>query len=151
MRHLILSLLGGNMVLAQNLVIEKQGHFSVSGSVIQHKGAYDNSKFVGWATQVETGQSSRVNHAFVDYQIPANAHQTPLVYVHGYGGSGGVLGDDTRWQGWFLDLDASPWLEQLCNGLARSWQGWPYFGNYGSEAIGRRDVLVRHLAYGHLS
>ena len=33
MRHLILSLLllGGNMVLAQNLVIEKQGHFSVSG------------------------------------------------------------------------------------------------------------------------
>lgn len=90
MRHLILSLLllGGNMVLAQNLVIEKQGHFSVSGSVIQHKGAYDNSKFVGWATQVETGQSSRVNHAFVDYQIPANAHQTPLVYVHGYGGSG---------------------------------------------------------------
>lgn len=62
MRHLILSLLllGGNMVLAQNLVIEKQGHFSVSGSVILHKGAYDNSKFVacinkhgGKATLVE--------------------------------------------------------------------------------------------------
>ncbi len=73
---------------AQSIVIEKQGHFLVGGSVIQHEGTYDNSKFVGWATQVEAGQSSRVNHAFVDYQIPVNAHHTPLVYVHGYGGSG---------------------------------------------------------------
>ncbi len=81
-------LIGANLGFAQNLIIEKQGHFSVGGSVIQHEGTYDNSKFVGWATQVETGQSSRVNHAFVDYQIPANAHRTPLVYVHGYGGSG---------------------------------------------------------------
>ncbi len=77
-----------NLGFAQNLIIEKQGHFSVGGSVIQHEGTYDNSKFVGWATQVETGQSSHVDHAFVDYQIPANAHHTPLVYVHGYGGSG---------------------------------------------------------------
>lgn len=73
---------------AQNLVIAKQGHFSVGGTVIQHDGEYDNSEFVGWATQVETGQSSRVNHAFVDYQIPAEAHKASLVYVHGYGGSG---------------------------------------------------------------
>lgn len=43
-------------VIAQNLVIEQQGHFSVGGSVIQHEGVYDNSKFVGWATQVEEGQ-----------------------------------------------------------------------------------------------
>ena len=75
-------------VIAQNLVIERQGHFSVGGSVIQHEGVYDNSKFVGWATQVEEGQKASVNHAFVDYQIPVNPHRTPLVYVHGYGGSG---------------------------------------------------------------
>ena len=54
-------------VIAQNLVIERQGHFSVGGSVIQHEGVYDNSKFVGWATQVEEGQKASVNHAFVDY------------------------------------------------------------------------------------
>lgn len=73
---------------AQNLVIVKQGHFTVGGTTIQHDGKYDNSKFVGWATQVETGQSCRVNHAFVGFQIPAKAHKTSLIYVHGYGGSG---------------------------------------------------------------
>lgn len=40
------------------------------------------------AEQEETGQSYRADHAFVDFQIPANAHPLPLVYVHGYGGSG---------------------------------------------------------------
>ena len=73
---------------AQNLVIAKQGHFSAGGKMIQHEGAYDNSKFVGWATQVETGQSYRADHAFVDYQIPADAQKQSLVYIHGYGGSG---------------------------------------------------------------
>lgn len=73
---------------AQNIVIAKQGHFSVGGQTIQQPGEYDNSKFVGWATQVETGQSYRADHAFVDYQIPADSKKLPLVYVHGYGGSG---------------------------------------------------------------
>lgn len=70
------------------LVIQKQGHFSVGGKTIQREGQYDNSKFVGWDKQVETGQSARVDHAFVDYQIPARARKYPLVFVHGYGGSG---------------------------------------------------------------
>lgn len=104
-------------VIAQNLVIERQGHFSVGGSVIQHEGVYDNSKFVGWATQVEKGQKASVNHAFVDYQIPVNPHRTPLVYVHGYGGSGvcwemtpdGRDGFSTlmlrhRWSSYVMDL-----------------------------------------------
>ena len=73
---------------AQELVaIRKQGHFSVGGTTIQRPGAYDNSKFVGWAEQEETGQSYRADHAFVDYQIPADSKLLPLVYVHGYGGS----------------------------------------------------------------
>ena len=41
------------MADAQDLVIAKQGHFSVGGQTIQRPGTYDNSKFVGWATQVD--------------------------------------------------------------------------------------------------
>lgn len=70
------------------LVIQKQGNFSVGGKTIQREGQYDNSKFVGWDKLVETGQSARVDHAFVDYQIPVRARKYPLVFVHGYGGSG---------------------------------------------------------------
>lgn len=73
---------------AQNISIAKQGHFSVGGETVQKSGEYDNSKFIGWATQVETGQSYRADHAFVDFQIPADSKKLPLVYVHGYGGSG---------------------------------------------------------------
>ena len=73
---------------AQNITIAKQGHFTVGGVTIQREGEYDNRKFVGWVEQEETGQSYRANHAFVDFQIPADAHRLPLVYVHGYGGSG---------------------------------------------------------------
>ena len=73
---------------AQHITIAEQGHFSVGGQTIQRSGTYDNHKFVGWAEQEETGQSYRADHAFVDFQIPADAHRLPLVYVHGYGGSG---------------------------------------------------------------
>lgn len=66
----------------------KQGAFSVGGTTVQRDGEYDNSKFVGWAEQDETGQSYRGDHAFVNYQIPAKANRYPLVFVHGYGGSG---------------------------------------------------------------
>ena len=44
---------------AQNITIAKQGHFSVGGQTVQRPGAYDNSKFIGWAAQEETGQSYR--------------------------------------------------------------------------------------------
>ena len=70
------------------VAIVKQGHFSVGGTTTQRPGAYDNRKFVGWVEQEETGQSYRADHAFVDFQIPADAKKLPLVYVHGYGGSG---------------------------------------------------------------
>ncbi len=71
-----------------NIQIVKQGHFTVGGTTLQREGSYDNSRFTGWAEQVETGQSYRGDHAFVDYQIPAHAHKLPLVFIHGYGGSG---------------------------------------------------------------
>lgn len=84
--YLLLGFAGA--VVAQNITIAKQGHFSVGGQTIQRPGAYDNQKFVGWATQEETGQSYRADHAFVDFQIPADRKKLPLVYVHGFGGSG---------------------------------------------------------------
>lgn len=83
-----LLLLFAGVARAQNIMIAKQGHFSVGGQTIQRQGTYDNSKFVGWAEQEETGQSYRSDHAFVDYQIPVDGKKLPLVYVHGYGGSG---------------------------------------------------------------
>jgi len=84
----VMLLFSASAMAQQPLSIARQGHFSVGGKTLQREGSYDNSKFVGWATQVETGQSARVNHAFVDYQIPADAKQLPLVFVHGFGGSG---------------------------------------------------------------
>ena len=89
-KHWILSalLLIAGKSTAQNLVIAKQGQFTVGGETLQREGTYDNSKFVGWATQEETGQSYRGDHAFVEFQLPAEGHALPLVYVHGYGGSG---------------------------------------------------------------
>jgi len=68
--------------------IAEQGGFAVGGTMIQRGGQYDNSKFVGWAQQEETGQSYRADHAFVHYQIPVKANKYPLVFAHGYGGSG---------------------------------------------------------------
>ena len=53
----------------QPLSIARQGSFSVGGKTILHEGKYDNSKFIGWAEQDETGQSCRVDHAFVNYQV----------------------------------------------------------------------------------
>ena len=91
MKKIILSIVLMNFIGttdAQNITIAKQDHFSVGGVTIQREGEYDNRKFVGWAEQDETGQSYRADHAAVDFQIPADAHRLPLVYVHGYGGSG---------------------------------------------------------------
>lgn len=71
----------------ENIVIERQGSIAVGGTVIQRSGQYDNSQFGGWGTPVEHGQSYHADHAVVDFQIPANAHKLPLVFVHGYGQS----------------------------------------------------------------
>ena len=45
-------------------------------------------KFVGWSEQDETGRSYISDHAYIHYQIPQNAGKYPLVYIHGFGGSG---------------------------------------------------------------
>ncbi|MCM1720855.1 alpha/beta hydrolase [Bacteroides ovatus] len=70
------------------LAIAKQGSFAVGGTVVQHSGAYDNSKFTGFGTPIEQGQSYHADHAVVDFQIPVDAYRLPLVFIHGYGQSG---------------------------------------------------------------
>lgn len=69
------------------LVIASQGSFAVGGTVLKHPGTFDNSRFAGWESPLETGQSYHADHAAVDYQIPADAQPLPLVFVHGYGQS----------------------------------------------------------------
>lgn len=91
MNKLTASLLAVLMTAAcsdNDIKVVKQGSFAVGGTTIQRNGTYDNSKFVGWAEQIETGQSYHGDHAFVNYQIPAKANRYPLVFIHGYGGSG---------------------------------------------------------------
>ena len=64
MKRIILSIVLMNFIgttEAQNIIIAKQGHFSVGGVTIQREGEYDNRKFVGWVEQEETGQSYRAD------------------------------------------------------------------------------------------
>lgn len=84
----VLILFTAQTVSAQKpLVIRQQGSMAVGGTVQQRAGEYDNSKFGGWGTPIEQGQSYHADHAVVDFQILADAHPLPLVFVHGYGQS----------------------------------------------------------------
>lgn len=80
--------MASNTVFAKDLVIRRQGQFPVGGETIQRAGTFNPDKFVGWAEQDQNGQSYRCDHAFVRYQIPADAKDMPLVFVHGYGSDG---------------------------------------------------------------
>ena len=77
-----------NATITNNpLVISQQGSFAVGGTVMKHPGKYDNSQFAGWGKSIEQGQSYHADHAIVDYQLPADTHKLPLVFIHGYGQS----------------------------------------------------------------
>lgn len=86
----LLALLVVVPVLAQKtikqkpLVIEKQGAFSAGGIVIKSEGTYDPLK--PWYEQ-QGGQTRHGDHADVFYQIPVNARNNSMVFLHGYGQS----------------------------------------------------------------
>lgn len=84
----ILTLFSTGAFANEKLTLETQGHFAAGGITIQREGTYDNKKFGGWASPIEQGQSYRADHAIVSYQIPAKAKNAPLLFIHGYGGSG---------------------------------------------------------------
>lgn len=63
------------------LVIQEQGGFAVGGTVISTPGIYNSLTFS------PEGQTLHGDHAYIFYQIPENAHQYPLTFLHGAGQS----------------------------------------------------------------
>lgn len=63
----------------KQIVIKEQGSFAVGGTVITSPGTFDPYK------PAPAGQTFRGDHAYVFYQIPANARKLPLVMWHGIG------------------------------------------------------------------
>lgn len=63
----------------QPLIIEQQGVFAVGGTVIKADGTF-NPK-----SPTAEGQTLHTDHATVQYQIPENAKNLPLVFWHGFG------------------------------------------------------------------
>lgn len=73
----------------QPIVIEKQGSFSVGGTVVTAPGTFDPIRHGAYnpAAQSTEGQTLHGDHAYVFYQVPGNARPLPLVMWHGFGQS----------------------------------------------------------------
>ena len=63
------------------LMIQEQGSFAVGGTVTINPGTFDP------IAMTPEGQTLHGDHAYVFYQIPAEARKLPLVFWHGYGQS----------------------------------------------------------------
>lgn len=64
------------------LAIREQGSFLIGGTVKAAQGTYDTHQ------PLKTdGQTLHGDHAYVSYQIPADARKNPLVFLHGAGQS----------------------------------------------------------------
>ena len=66
---------------ADALVIADQGIFSAGGTVTQSDGTFDVANYY----TSRAGSTSHVDHANVLYQIPEDASELPMVFLHGYG------------------------------------------------------------------
>lgn len=60
------------------LAIREQGSFLIGGSIKTQPGTYDTHQPLK-----PDGQTLHGDHAYVSYQIPANARKNPLVFLHG--------------------------------------------------------------------
>lgn len=76
---------GGN----NQLVLQDQGSFAAGGTVVTAPGKFDPIKHGAFnpANQPSEGQTLHGDHAYVFYQVPANARKLPLVMWHGFGQS----------------------------------------------------------------
>ncbi|EGW42394.1 hypothetical protein HMPREF0178_00854 [Bilophila sp. 4_1_30] len=63
------------------LVIREQGSFAAGGTVIPARETYNPLK------PQAAGQTLHGDHAYVFYQVPADARKYPLVFLHGAGQS----------------------------------------------------------------
>jgi pimeloyl-ACP methyl ester carboxylesterase len=73
----------------RQLVIQEQGSYAVGGTIITNPGTFDPIKHGAFnpVNQSSEGQTLHGDHAYVFYQIPANARKLPLVMWHGWGQS----------------------------------------------------------------
>lgn len=71
------------------LIIQQQGSFAVGGTVLTAPGTFDPIRQGAFnpAHQDSTGQTLHGDHAYVFFQVPANARTLPLVLWHGHGQS----------------------------------------------------------------
>jgi pimeloyl-ACP methyl ester carboxylesterase len=71
------------------LIIQEQGSFAVGGTVTTAPGTFDPIKQGAYnpAGTDPAGQTLHGDHAYVFYQVPANARKVPLVFWHGHGQS----------------------------------------------------------------
>jgi hypothetical protein len=71
------------------LVIQEQGSFAVGGTVVTAPGTFDPIAQGAYnpAGPDPRGQTLHGDHAYVFYQVPANARRLPLVFWHGHGQS----------------------------------------------------------------
>ncbi|MES2893781.1 MAG: alpha/beta fold hydrolase [Bacteroidota bacterium] len=69
--------------------IREQGSFAAGGTIVTAPGTFDAIKHGAFnpANQASGGQTLHGDHAYVFYQVPANARNLPLVFWHGYGQS----------------------------------------------------------------
>ncbi len=66
------------------LVIAEQGNFSAGGTVVTSEGEFNPMQ--PWVVQ-QGGQTRHGDHADVFYQIPADASDYSMVFLHGFGQS----------------------------------------------------------------
>jgi pimeloyl-ACP methyl ester carboxylesterase len=59
------------------LVIQEQGSYAVGGTVLSHRGTYNND------APTAEGQTLHGDHLYAFYQVPQNAKAFPIVMLHG--------------------------------------------------------------------
>ena len=60
------------------IVLETQGSFAIGGTAVKHDGTYSDQHFLE-----PQGQKAYGDHAYVFYQIPAQAKKYPIVFQYG--------------------------------------------------------------------
>jgi len=70
------------------IVLQEQGSFAVGGTVRKAPGTFDPIAQGAYSpTPNPQGQTVHGDHAYVFYQVPADARRLPLVFWHGHGQS----------------------------------------------------------------
>ncbi len=112
-------------------VVAAQGSFSVGGHTVQGAGVFDPTKSPAGTNE---GQTFWVDQMYIQYQIPVDARQYPLVLVHGGGGTGRVWEStpDGR-EGYQTIFLRRGWSVYIVDFPRRGRAGQPTFnGNFGN-------------------